>query len=85
MSRSRKLLEKIRNNPKAVSFEDLDKALRQAGFVPRQPKSGSSHVFYTLGSYALTVPYKRPYVKEVYVKQALDFIDEVLRENEQES
>lgn len=82
MSKSQKLLEKIRNNPKAVSFADLDKALRLAGFVLRQPKGGSSHYFYTRGSYALTVPYKRPYVKEVYVKQALSFIGEILQEDE---
>ena len=33
---------------------------------------------YTYGSLVLSVPYKRPHVKEVYVKQALALIDQVL-------
>jgi hypothetical protein len=48
MSKSEKLLEKIRNNPKAVSFDDLDKVLRGCGFIRRQPRNGSSHYYYTI-------------------------------------
>jgi hypothetical protein len=77
MSKSEKLLEKIRNNPKVVSFEDLDKVLRECGFACRQAGSGSSHYVYTYGVERLTVPYKRPYLKAVYVKQALDILDRV--------
>ena len=80
MGKAEKLLEKIRNNPKTVSFGDLDKVLRQLGFVCREPGSGSSHHVYTYGSFRLTVPYKRPHVKEVYVKQALQYIDEIMRD-----
>lgn len=76
MSKSEKLLEKIRNNPKAVSFDDLDKALHGHGFVRRQPRSGSSHYYYTFGALTLSVPHKRPYVGEIYVKQALALIDQ---------
>lgn len=76
MSKSEKLLEKIRNNPKAVSFDDLDKVLRGYGFVRRQLRSGSSHHYYTFGALTLSVPYKRPYVREIYVKQALALIEQ---------
>jgi len=77
MTKTEKLLEKIRNNPKTVAFADLDKALLQLGFARRQPKGGSSHYVYTYGPHRLTVPYKRPYVKEVYVRQVLELIDQI--------
>ena len=46
MSKLEKLLEKIKNNPKSVRFDELDRILTAAGFVRRQPKSGSSHYVY---------------------------------------
>ena len=77
MSRMEKLLEKIRNNPKDVSYEDMDKLLRWAGFTRRTQRSGTSHFFYSKPGcpYPLTIPKKNP-LKEVYVKQAIQFIDE---------
>lgn len=82
MSKAEKLVAKMRNNPKTVSFEDLEKVLLQIGFECRQPRSGSSHHVYTYRSFRLTVPYNRPYVKAIYVKQALEFIDLVLQDEE---
>ncbi len=76
MSKSEKLLEKIRNNSKAVSFDDLDKILRGYRFVRRQPCRGSPHYYYTHGALTLSVPYKRPYVGEIYVKRALVLIEQ---------
>lgn len=81
MTKSRKLLDRIRNNPKAVSFDDLDKALRDCGFTRRQPRGGSSHYFYTYGELTLSVPHKRPYVREIYVKHALALIEQALEED----
>ena len=77
MSKKKKLLERIRNNPKDVSFDDLDKLLRWAGFVPREQKSGTSHFCYTRPGHPgiLTIPRKNP-LKEVYVKMALQVIEE---------
>ena len=80
MSKAEKLLEKIRNNPKAVSFDDLDKVLRECGATCRQARSGSSHYYYQYGSNTLSVPYKRPHVKAIYVKSALEFIDQILED-----
>jgi len=38
-----KIFDRIRNNPKAVRFEELKKVLTDVGLAERQPKGGSSH------------------------------------------
>ena len=43
-----KILDRIKNNPKAVRFEELKKVLTDTGFSERQPKGGSSHYIYTI-------------------------------------
>jgi hypothetical protein len=77
MSKLQKLLDRIRNNPFDVRFEDLDYLLNRHGFKCRQPRSGSSHYTYTRSNcpYILTVPKHRP-VNETYVKRALRAMDE---------
>lgn len=75
MSKILKLYNSIRNNPKAVSFENIDKLLRLVGFKVRQPGGGSSHFFYKRGDKCISVPYKRPYVREHYVKRALELVE----------
>ena len=74
MTRREKELERIRNNPTNVSFEDLDKLLRSYGFEPRS-HGGSHYVYDAKGCRPLVVPKRRP-VKSVYVKKALAFIEE---------
>lgn len=76
MSNLEKLLERVRNNPKTVRFEEVDKILRRAGFDRRQPAGGSSDYVYTKGASMLTVPKENPYAKEVYVRRALELFDE---------
>ena len=78
MSKLDKLLERIRNNPVTVSFDELDKVLRHYGFEPRQPKGGSSHTVYSRMGARITVPFKRPHVKKIYVTQAVALIDEII-------
>lgn len=81
MSKWEKLLEKIRNNPKAVTFEEVDKVLRSMGYVPSQPRGGSSHYTYRKkGCMPLTVPRKEPYVKETYVRTVIDLWDDFQEE-----
>ena len=71
-----KLLKGIFRNPRIIRFEDLDRLLRTSGYEPRQPRKGSSHYTYRKkGSMLITVPYKRPYVKEIYVKQIIKLLD----------
>ncbi|HBY96838.1 MAG: hypothetical protein M5U01_33585 [Ardenticatenaceae bacterium] len=83
MSKREKLLQKIRNNPRHVTFKELGQILTWYGFRRRQPGSGSSHSIYTLGRYLISVPYKRPYVKAFYVKHLLDILDEIDEERDQ--
>ena len=73
---------KIFQNPKTVPFKEPDKVLKDFGFEVRQAKSGSSHYVYTKKEIQIAVPFKRPFVKEVYVKRVLELIGE---ENEKES
>ncbi len=74
MTKREKRLRKIFTNPKNVSFKELDLVLKSFKFGARQPKSGSSHCVYTKGNIQISVPFKRPYVKKVYVKRVLELI-----------
>lgn len=76
MTKRDKRLQKIHINKKTVSFETLDLILDAKGFERRQPKSGSSHYTYVKDDLLITVPYKQPYVKEIYVKRVLEIIGE---------
>jgi len=76
MTKRQKRLEKLFQNPKSVTFKELDQVLKSLGFDVRQPKSGSSHYIFTKGDIQISVPFKRPFVKEVYVKRVLELIGE---------
>lgn len=75
MSKLEKLLQRIRNNPLQVRFVELDKILLNEGFNKRQPGGGSSHYIYTKGCKRLTVPFRKPYILEAYVKLAIKAIE----------
>lgn len=74
MTKREKRVKKLFTNPKAVSFKELDQVFRSCGFERRQPQSDSSHYIYTRGELQISAPFKRPYVREVYVKQVLEII-----------
>ncbi len=76
MSRLEKLLQRIRNNPKTVKFEEMEKLLIKAGFTKRQPRNGSSHSIYKKDGQLITIPYKNPYMKQTYVVEAMELIGE---------
>ncbi|MBQ7478133.1 MAG: type II toxin-antitoxin system HicA family toxin [Selenomonadaceae bacterium] len=77
MSKWEKLLEKIRNNPKTVTFEEVDKVMKRLGYDGKFPRGGSSHCIYRKpGHTPVTVPRYEPYVKEEYVKQVIEAMDE---------
>lgn len=82
MGELKKLLEKIKRNPKAVRFEELDKVLRKMGFTRSQPGSGSSHYVYRRGRQKLVVPYRRPYILQAYVVRAIKLLEEEADEND---
>lgn len=75
MSKLYKLYERIKNNPKTVRFEELDKILIKAGYKKRQPRNGSSHYTYTKGDKRLTVPYNRPYILQAYIEMAIELLE----------
>ena len=74
MSKQDKLLDKIRNNPKDIKFETVQKILLGYGFKETSPRGGSSHYTYHRGIYRVTVPKENP-VNSVYIKQAIKIID----------
>lgn len=77
MTKREKRIRKMFQNPKSVAFSELNLILQDLGFEVRQPKSGSSHFIYTKEKIQISVPFKRPYVKEVYIKRVLELIEEV--------
>ena len=81
MSQLEKLMNSIKNNPKTVKFEELDKILLRAGFTKSQPRGGSSHYTYKKDGKRLTVPYKQPYIKSEYIKQAIEILDDFFEKN----
>jgi len=75
LSKLEKLLERIRNNPKTVRFEELDKLLVRAGFVRRQSGKGTSHFVYRKDGQKISIPYNNPYIKQVYVIEAIELLE----------
>lgn len=78
MSKRKKRLQRIKANPKNVSFDDLRTLLEDYGFILER-SSGSHHSFKVEinGEYVLFVlPYRRP-VKLNYVKDAVKLIEEI--------
>ena len=79
MTRKQKRLQKIRNNPKGVSFADLQKVLEDYGFMLARI-TGSHHIFKTTikgETVTITIPSHGKVVKPVYVREALSHIDEI--------
>ncbi len=76
MSKQDKLIQKLRQNPKNVRFEEIDTLLGGLGFEKRQ--RGTSHAVYTIsGQRPLTIPFRTPFILPVYVKQVLQVLDEL--------
>lgn len=76
MSKSDKLLVKMRNNPRDWHIQDIEKVAAYYGFEKRH--HSGSHVTFSHAKLdqILTVPAHRP-IKAVYVKKLLALIDEV--------
>ncbi|MBN1889610.1 MAG: hypothetical protein JW850_16560 [Thermoflexales bacterium] len=66
---------KIRQNPKNVRFEDLEKILLQLGFEIHK-KGDRDVTFHRKGSLPITIPSRKPYVLPVYVKN-FKIVDEI--------
>jgi predicted RNA binding protein YcfA (HicA-like mRNA interferase family) len=85
MSKRKKRLDRIRQNPNNVSLEDLRLVLEDYGFEYKQ--TVGSHYTYTVnigGQRKLfVVPYRRP-VKPIYVRRALKLIDQIIEEQSED-
>ncbi len=78
MSKRRKRLEKLRQNPKDVAFDDLRKVLEDFGFELVRSK-GSHFAFrhHELNEMFI-LPYRKPHVKTAYVEQFLMIVEQLL-------
>ncbi len=84
MSKRQKRLERLRQNPNNVTLADLRRVLEDYGFVYRQTV-GSHYTFsVSIGGTTklLVVPFRRP-VKAIYIKKALELIDQVIAAEEE--
>ncbi|AGL00421.1 type II toxin-antitoxin system HicA family toxin [Desulfoscipio gibsoniae] len=80
MTKLEKLLEKIKNNPRHVRFEELDKILIREGFKRRQPRKGSSHYIYRKGNKSISIPHNEPHIKSQYVKEVISALEGVIED-----
>ena len=85
MSTFEKLLQKIRNNPKQVRFEELDHILIRKGFTRRQPRSGSSHYYYYKGAIKISSPHRQPYILSCYVEAVIKILERMSIDEHQKS
>ncbi len=84
MSKRQKRLERLRQNPNNVTLADLRQVLEDYGFVYRQTV-GSHYTFSVVigdKTKLLVVPFRRP-VKTIYIKKALELIDQVIAAQEE--
>lgn len=74
MTKTRKLLEKMRHNPRDWRIEELETIARRYGINVR--KSGGSHVIFDHPEWVelLSIPARRP-IKPIYVKKLVSLID----------
>lgn len=82
MAKTTKLIDKIKNNPNNVSFEDIRKLLEFFGFEIRKQSSGTSHfVFYKKGCGPITIPFRKP-MRRYIVKEIINLIEECIDNDE---
>lgn len=72
MNKRQKIVEKLRNNPDNVRFEELCKATEMYGFICRRKKG--SHLIYTKGEIFLNYQNNHAMAKAYQVRQFLDLI-----------
>jgi predicted RNA binding protein YcfA (HicA-like mRNA interferase family) len=85
MTKRDKRLQKLRQNPKQVSFDEIKQILEDYGFIEVRTQ-GSHHTFIAeLGkqNWRITIPFRRP-VKLPYIREALKQIDEIRQLKDQE-
>ena len=74
MTQRDKLVERLRQHPKGVTLEELDRVLRMSGFVLVRVR-GSHHVYHRPGGPSVTVASHGPHVNSDAVREVLRYID----------
>lgn len=79
MGHYEKLYEKIKNNPKNVRFDEIDKLLTNVGGFERRNKGGSHYIYShpdlkNIDDY-INIPYKKPHIKSRYIIKAIEKFD----------
>jgi predicted RNA binding protein YcfA (HicA-like mRNA interferase family) len=72
--RKLKLLERLKNNPRGATFDDIRTLLSQEGFALDRI-TGSHHIFKKSGI-TFVIPVHGNRVKSVYVKRVIELVEE---------
>jgi predicted RNA binding protein YcfA (HicA-like mRNA interferase family) len=72
--RKLKLLERLKNNPKGATFDEIRTLLLQEGFRLDRV-TGSHHIFKKSGI-TFVIPVHQNRVKSVYVKRVIELVEE---------
>lgn len=72
--RTRKLLDRLRNNPAGVTFADIRTLLLREGFRLDRV-TGSHHIFKKSGV-TFVIPVHANRVKSVYVKRVIELVEQ---------
>ena len=69
-----KIVEKMKNSPNSIRFEEAEKVLNHYGYVVTT-KKGSHRIFRNKDGKHLSVPYKIPAIDKYYVGEILKRIE----------
>ncbi len=76
MSKKKKALIHLRQNPKNIRYEELESILIGLGFSKRQ--ESTSHIVFSIKGYSpITVPRRKPFLLEAYIKQVIKALDDM--------
>lgn len=72
--RTRKLLDRLRNNPAGVTFNDIRTLLLREGF--RLDRVTGSHHIFKKSDVTFVIPVHSNRVKSVYVKRVIELVEQ---------
>ena len=78
MSKRKKRLEKIRQNPKTVRIKELDVVLRDFGFTPDFTEGSHTTYRHETGLRVTVAAHGQQHIAAYIVKQAIAAIDSIL-------
>ena len=70
-----KIIEKMKNQPNNIRFEEAEKVLNKHGYAV-STKKGSHRTFRSSGGKHLCIPYKTPAIDKYYVGEILKRIED---------